>query len=52
MGGKVIRNLVCWKQAVRYSFTRLFGNPRNGKFFKVYIGFTLLLTGIYIPDIE
>lgn len=52
MGGKVIKNLVCWKQAVQDPFTGRFGNPRNGKFFKVYLDFVLLLIGVYIAEIE
>lgn len=52
MGEKGIRNLVCWKQAMRYPFIGQFGNPRNGKFFKVYMDFALLLMGTYIAEIE
>lgn len=29
-----------------------FGNPRNGKFFKVYLDFALLLMGVYLAEIE
>lgn len=37
---------------VRYLFTRLFDNPKNGKSLRVHMEFAVLVMGVYIAEIE